>query len=64
MLSLLPKKSILFSHGHFRGCSRMQGDKKTPVPKIFHIYSAMVKLSTVKPYQNTHESRDTPLEFF
>ena len=53
--------------GLFRGCSRMGGDKKAPLPKIHHTYSAMMKLGTVIPYlkkiQKIYESRDTPLEF-
>ena len=55
--------------GHFRGCSRMGGSKKTPLPKICHTYPTMMKLGKVIPYsekiQKTYEyeSRDTPFEF-
>ena len=53
--------------GLFRGCSRMGGAKKAPLPKICHTYPTMMKLDTVIPYpkkiQKIYESRDTPLEF-
>ena len=39
--------------------------KPPPLPKIFHIYPAMMKLGTVIPYlkkiQRIYESRDTHL---
>ena len=55
----------------FRGCSRMgvgEGGQKVPLPpfpKIYYVYPAMMKLSTVIPYlkkiQKMYESRDAPL---
>ena len=51
----------------FRGCLRIWGGKKAPLPKICHTYPAMMKLGTVIPYpkkiQKIYESRDAPLEF-
>ena len=53
--------------GLFRGCSRMGGGKKIPLPKICHTYPTAMKLDTVIPYpkkiQKIYESRDKPLEF-
>ena len=53
--------------GLFRGCSRMAGGKKAPLPKICHTYPTMMKLGTVIPcpkkIQKIYESRDTPLDF-
>ena len=53
--------------GHFRGCSRMVGGQKAPLPKIFHTYPTMMKLGTVISYikniQKIYESRDTPPEY-
>ena len=50
--------------GQFRGCSRMGGDKKAPLPKICHTYPTIMKLGTVIPYlkkiQKICESRNTP----
>ena len=43
------------------------GTKKASLPKICHIYPAMIKLSTGIPYlkkiQKMYESRDIPLDF-
>ena len=43
------------------------GAKRSLLPKIFHTYPTMMKLSTVIPdpkkIQKTYESRDIPLEF-
>ena len=54
-------------HELFLGCSRMEGAKSFPLPKICHTYPTMMKLGTVIPYlkkiQKIYESRDTPLEF-
>ena len=36
--------------GLFRGCSRIRGAKRAPLPKIFHTYPTMMKLGTVIPY--------------
>ena len=36
--------------GFFRGCSRMEGDKKHPLTKIFYTYPTMLKLSTFISY--------------
>ena len=53
--------------GFFRGCSRMGGGQKGPLPKICHTYPTMVKLGKVIPYlkeiHKIYESRETPLEF-
>ena len=53
--------------GLFRGCSRMEGAKKAPLPKICHTYPTMIKFGTVIPYlekiEKIYESRDTPREF-
>ena len=53
--------------GHFRGCSRMEGGKKAPIPKTCHTYPTMMKLGTVIPYlkkiQKIYESRDTLSDF-
>ena len=53
--------------GLFRGCLRMWGPKKSPLPKIRHTYPTMMKLDTVVPYlkkiQKLYESRGTPLDF-
>ena len=53
--------------GLFRGCLRMEGAKRPPLPKICHTYPTMMKLGTVIPYpkkiQKIYESRDKPLEF-
>ena len=50
--------------GLFRGCSRMGGGQKGPLPKICHTYPTMMKLGTIIPYpkkiQKIYESRDTP----
>ena len=50
-------------NGHFRGCSRMGGPKRPPLPKICHTYPAIIKLGTVIPYlkriQKIYKSRDT-----
>ena len=35
--------------GLFRGCLRMEGAKRPPVPKICHTYPTMMKLGTVIP---------------
>ena len=55
----------LIQDGHFRGCSRIEGPKRSPLPKICHRYPTMMKLGTVIPYltkiQKIYESRDTPL---
>ena len=34
----------------FRDCSRMEGGKKAPLPKICHTYPTMMKLDTVIPH--------------
>ena len=51
--------------GLFWGCSRMEGGKKVPLPKVCHTYLTIMKLATVIPYlkeiQKIYESRDTPL---
>ena len=43
------------------------GPKRSPLPKICHIYPTKMKLGTVIPYpmkiQKIYESRDTRLEF-
>ena len=52
--------------GFFRGCSRMGGGKKAPLPKICHTYPTMMKLGSYtlpKEDPKIYESRDTPLEF-
>ena len=56
--------------GSLRGCSRIGVQKlprPTPLPKIYHTYAKMMKLSTVIPYltkiQNIYKSRDTPIKF-
>ena len=53
--------------GPFWGCLRMGQAKSTPIPKISHAYSTMMKLGIVIPYpkkiQKIDESRDTLLEF-
>ena len=53
--------------GLFWGCSRMEGGKKVPLPKVCHTYLTIMKLATVIPYlkeiQKIYESRDTPLKF-
>ena len=46
--------------GLFRGCSRMGGSKKAPLPKIFHTFGAVIIY--LKKIQKIYESRDTPLE--
>ena len=50
--------------GHFGGCSRMGGQKGSPLPKVCHTYPTMMKIGTVIPYvkkiQKIYESRDTP----
>ena len=54
--------------GLFRGCSRMHGWPKrtSPLPKICHIYLAIMKLGTVirylKKIKKVYESRDTSHE--
>ena len=65
------KKGICFNaiqDGPFWGCSRMGVIKKPPpLPKIYHIYPATMKLGKVIPYlkmiQKIYESCDTSLEF-
>ena len=58
----------LFRMGIFGAAHGWGGDTKTPLPKICHTYSAIMKLGIVMPYlkkiQKIYESRDTPLEFF
>ena len=53
--------------GPFQGCSRMGGAKRSPIPKICHTYSTMMKLGTLIPYlkkiKKIYESCDTPFEF-
>ena len=53
--------------GSFRGCSRMDGGKKTPLFKICHTYPTMMKLGTLIPYlkmiQKIYKSRNKPLDF-
>ena len=53
--------------GHFRGCSRIERPKGSPLSKICHRYPKMTKLGTVIPYlkkiQKIYESRDTSIEF-
>ena len=53
--------------GLFRGCSRIRGAKRAPLPKIFHTYPTMMKLGTDIPcstkIQKIYESRDTHPEF-
>ena len=43
------------------------GDKKAPLPKMYHIYPTMMKVATVTLYlkkiKKLYESRDTTLEF-
>ena len=52
--------------GPFRDCSRMGGEgaKRLPLPKISHIYLAIIKLDTVIPYlkkiQNILITRNNP----
>ena len=36
--------------GPFRGCTRMEGPKKTSLPKICHAYPTIMKLGTGIPY--------------
>ena len=52
--------------GPFWGCSRM-GSKNSPLPKICHTYTTMIKYGTVIPYlkkiQKIYESHDTLFEF-
>ena len=47
------------------GLFREANGKKATVPKICHIYPAMMKLDTAIPYlhkiQTTYKSRDAPL---
>ena len=54
--------------GIFGAAHGWGGATKTPLPKICHTYSAIMKLGIVMPYlkkiQKIYESRDTPLEFF
>ena len=49
--------------GPFQGCSRMDSDKKAPLPKICHKYPTMMKLGTLMPYlkkiQKTYKSSDS-----
>ena len=40
-----------FQDGLFRGCSRMGGPKRSPLPKICHTYPTMMKPGTIIPYQ-------------
>ena len=43
------------------------GGQKGPLPKIYHTYSTMMKLSTVIPclkkIRKLYKSRDTPIQF-
>ena len=53
------------SDGLFGGCSRMEGPKKSPIPKIYHKYPTKMKLGTVIPNlkkdQKIYESCNSPL---
>ena len=53
--------------GLFRGCSRMGGEQKDPLPKICHTYPTMMKLGTVRPYlekiKKIYELRDISRKF-
>ena len=67
IIAFKPLKFNPIQDGHFRGCSRMWGAKRFPLPKICHRYPTMMKLGTVIPYlkkiKKIYESRDTPPEF-
>ena len=54
-----------FQDGHFRDCSRMSvggGSKRSPLPKICHTYTTIMKLGAIMCYlkniRKTYESRD------
>ena len=54
--------------GSFQVCSRIGGEgKKSPLPKICHIYPTKMKLGRVIPYlkktQKKYKSRDAHLKF-
>ena len=59
--------SLIDDGPFFRGCSRIGGTKKAPLPKICLTYPTMMTLSTVMHYpkkiQKIYKSCDTPLEF-
>ena len=48
ILSLNPTQDGLFGASH--GLRGGRGGKKTPLPKICHTYTTMIKLGTVIPY--------------
>ena len=52
--------------GLFRGCSRIGGAKKSPLPKICHTHPTTMEFGTVIPYlektQIIYESRDILFE--
>ena len=54
-------------NGPFRGCSRVGGGKKAPIPKICHTYPTLMQpgivISYLKKIQKTYKSSDTTLEF-
>ena len=47
--SILPNTLNPFQDGLFWGCSRMLGTKRSPLYKICHTYSTMIKLGTAIP---------------
>ena len=66
MTSLTLLTLTLFKMGLF-GVAHGWGQKGSHLPKICHIYLAMMKRGTVMPYlkkiQIRYEPSDTPLEF-
>ena len=69
LLHLRFSKSFnIIQDGPFHGCSRMgEGEKRPPLPKIYHVYPTVMKPGTVIPYlkkiQKLCKSRDTHHEF-
>ena len=64
------KQALTLSRMCFFGAAHGWGEgaKRSPLPKISHTYSTMMKPVTVIPYpkeiQKIYESRDIPLEFY
>ena len=61
------KSPLVKNIDRFRCCSKMVGAKMSPLPKIYHTYSTMMKLGTIIPYlkkiHHIYKSRNTFLDF-
>ena len=63
--NLTGKRVNPIQNGHFWGCSRMEGAKRSPLLKFCHTFPAMMNHGTIIPYLKKikkNESRDTPPE--